>query len=139
MKIVLDTNVICSALRSRHGASSALLRLLGTDAYEAHLTVPLYLEYEEQAQRIVADGIIARGPATDILDFICEAMVLDAVYYLWRPFLRDADDDMVLEAAVAGGCSHIVTHNTRDFRGVEKFGLAVLTPGQFRRLLRGAP
>ncbi|MCK5801796.1 MAG: PIN domain-containing protein [Lentisphaeria bacterium] len=64
---------------------------------------------------------------------------LDAVYFLWRPFLRDADDDMVLEAAVAGGCSHIVTHNTKDFRGVEEFGLAVLTPGQFLRLLRGAP
>ena len=138
MKVILDTNVICSALRSRRGASSVLLRMLGTEMYEAHLTVPLYLEYQEQALRVVKVGLIDLEPADGILDYICEMMVLDAVHFLWRPFLRDADDDMVLEAAVAGGCSHIVTHNTRDFRGVEEFGLAVLTPGQFLRLLRGA-
>ncbi len=138
MKIVLDTNVICSVLRSRRGASSMLLRMLGSEAYEAHLTVPLYLEYVEQAQRIVASGIIEQAPVDDILDYICQTMVLDTVHFLWRPFLRDADDDMVLEAAVAGGCSHVITHNTRDFNGVEEFGLGVLTPGQFLRLLRGA-
>jgi len=113
--------------------------MLGTDAYEAHLTVPLYLEYEEQVSRLVDDDTIQPQIAADLLDFICEAMCLDMVYFLWRPFLRAADDDMVLEAAVAGGCSHIVTHNTKDFQGVEQFGLAVLTPGQFLRLLRGAP
>ncbi len=115
-----------------------LLSVLGTMAYEAHLTVPLYLEYEEQALRVAKAGIIDQIAVDDILDYICKAMVLDTVHFLWRPFLRDADDDMVLEAAVAGGCSHIVTHNTRDFRGVEEFGLAILTPGQFLRLLRGA-
>ena len=139
MDIVLDTNVVYSALRSRRGASFALLRMLGTEAYRAHLTVPLYLEYEEQAARLVEDHMLEPEAMADILDFICEAMCLDMVYFLWRPFLRDADDDMVLEAAVAGGCSHIVTHNTKDFQGVEQFGLAVLTPGQFLRLLRGAP
>ncbi len=138
MKIVLDTNVLCSALRSRRGASSVLLRLLGTDAYEAHLTVPLYLEYSEQALRIVSAGIAERKTVDDILDYVCETMVLDTVHFLWRPFLRNADDDMVLEAAAAGGCSHILTHNTRDFRGVAEFGIAVLTPGQFLQLLRGA-
>jgi len=138
MRIILDTNVICSALRSRRGASSILLRMLGTEAYEAHLTVPLYLEYQEQALRVVSTGLIDGKAADDILDYICETMVLDVVHFLWRPFLRGADDDMVLEAAVAGGCSHIVTHNTKDFRGVGEFGLAVLTPGQFLRLLRGA-
>lgn len=138
MKVILDTNVLCSALRSRRGASFVLLRALGTDAYEAHLTVPLYLEYAEQASLIVSSGIAERETVDDILDYVCEAMILDAVHFLWRPFLRDADDDMVLEAAVAGGCSHILTHNTRDFRGVEAFGIAVLTPTQFLQLLRGA-
>ena len=137
MKVVLDTNVVYSALLSRNGASHVLLRMLATDTYEAHLTVPLFLEYEEQAMRIVANGLLASASVDDILDYICETMVLDTVHFLWRPFLRDADDDMVLEAAVAGGCPHIITHNTRDFRGVEEFGVAVLTPGQFLRLLRG--
>jgi hypothetical protein len=98
----------------------------------------MYLEYEEQTQRIVQAGIIQAKPAADILDYICAEMVLDEVHFLWRPFLKDAGDDMVLEAAVTGGCTHIVTHNTRDFRGAEDFGVAVFTPGQFLRLLRGA-
>lgn len=95
------------------------------------------MEYSEQTLPIVSAGIADRKTVADILDYMCEAMVQDAVHFLWRPFLRDADDDMVLEAAVAGGCSHIVTHNTKDFQGVEEFGIAVLTPGQFLQLLRG--
>ena len=53
------------------------------------------------------------------------------VFYLWRPFLRDPRDDMVLELAVAADCDMIVTYNERDFRGVEKFGLRVITPRVF--------
>jgi len=39
------------------------------------------------------------------------------IHYLWRPFLPDPDDDMVLELAFAANCDFIVTHNTGDFRG----------------------
>ncbi len=137
MKIILDTNVISSALRSQRGASFALLVMLGTNRYEAHLTVPLFLEYQEQAFKIAEMGIAPRESVDDILDYICESMVLDPIYFLWRPFLRDPDDDMVLEAGVAGQCSHIIAHNIRDFAPVGEFGLAALTPGQFLRLLRG--
>ncbi len=35
---------------------------------------------------------------------------------------------MVLELAVGAGCRHIVTYNKRDFRGVERFGVEVITP-----------
>ncbi len=54
-----------------------------------------------------------------------------AIFYLWRPFLRDANDDMVLEVAVEAQCPFIVTFNTRVFAGVEQFGIQTLTPGQF--------
>ena len=39
------------------------------------------------------------------------------VYYLWRPNLKDEGDNHVLELAVAGGASMIVTNNLADFRG----------------------
>ncbi len=138
IKVIIDTNVLCAALRSRRGASSLVLRLLGTDIYEAHLTVPLFLEYHEQLGRLVASRIAKQDQVDDVLDYLCAAMVQDSVHFLWRPFLKDADDDMVVEAAVAGGCSHIITHNTRDFRGVEALGLAILTPGQFLKLIGGS-
>ena len=49
--------------------------------------------------------------------------------------MHDPRDEFVLELAVAAGCQAIVTHNTRDFAGTDRFGVEVLTPGQFLRRL----
>jgi predicted nucleic acid-binding protein len=40
-------------------------------------------------------------------------------------------DEFVLELAVAAGCNVSVTHNTKDFRGAERFGITIVTPGEF--------
>ena len=61
------------------------------------------------------------------------------MFFLWRPTLRDADDDVVLELAVAAGCNHIVTHNLRDFAGVERFGVRAVSPGAFVREIGDEP
>jgi predicted nucleic acid-binding protein len=58
---------------------------------------------------------------------------------LWRPFLKDPQDDHVLELAVAGGCKFIITHNVRDFSGSEKFGVRVVTPRTFLQVIRRLP
>ena len=64
--------------------------------------------------------------ALDVLAAVAEPV---ESYFLWRPRLRDADDDMALEAAVSGRADAIATFNTRDFTGVQsEFGIAVLTP-----------
>ncbi len=55
------------------------------------------------------------------------------IFYLWRPFLRDPGDDMVLELAVEAEAEFIVSHNLRDFAGAEQFGLRVVTPQSFLR------
>jgi predicted nucleic acid-binding protein len=65
------------------------------------------------------------------LDFICAVADRKKVSYLWRPFLRDQHDDMVLEAAVAASCDRIVTYNKADFRGAERFGLRIVTAKEF--------
>jgi predicted nucleic acid-binding protein len=49
-------------------------------------------------------------------------------HFMWRPRLRDADDDMVLEAAVNGRAEAIATFNARDFAVAHEFGIALLTP-----------
>jgi predicted nucleic acid-binding protein len=60
--------------------------------------------------------------------------------YLWRPTLPDADDDMVLEAAVNGRADAIVTFNLSDFRLTEdRFGIAVLSPGDAVKRLEKKP
>ena len=44
------------------------------------------------------------------------------VHFLWRPFLKDRDDDFILELAFAAGARYVVTHNTRDFAGSDQLG-----------------
>jgi predicted nucleic acid-binding protein len=66
----------------------------------------------------------------DILDYLCAVSVCQTVFYLWRPFLPDSKDDMVLELAVASGARFLVTHNTRHFGGAERFGIKVATPAE---------
>ena len=64
---------------------------------------------------------------------------LQEIHFLWRPFLPDADDDMVLELAFAAGCRHIITHNVKDFRGSEQVGVTALSPREFLKLIGRQP
>ncbi len=61
---------------------------------------------------------------------------LQCVHFLWRPFLRDPDDDMVLECAVAAGSQFIVTHNVKDFKRALELKVRAVTPSEFLTLLR---
>ena len=136
--VILDTNVIIAGLRSRRGASFALLERLGTGHLEISVSVPLILEYEAVAQRQARELGLTHADVEVVLDFLCAAAHHRQIFFLWRPFLRDPNDDMVLEVAVEAQCSYIVTFNLRDFVGIEQFGLQAITPGQFLALLGDA-
>ena len=129
-KIVLDTSVLVSALRSRLGASFRVLELLGRGKFEVCLSVPLVLEYESAAKRISRSLGLRHSDIDDILGCMCSVGEHREIFYLWRPFLRDPSNDMVLELAVEGDCDFIVTHNTRNFEGVNSFGVMAITPQQ---------
>lgn len=129
--IVMDTSVLVSGLRSSRGASHRLLRLVGTGRFATHLSVPLVLEYEEVLRREAGTLGLRESDIDDLLDYLCAASGHREINFLWRPFLRDPDDDMVLELAVQAGCTAIVTHNTRDFAGSRTFGIRAVTPRDF--------
>jgi len=126
-QVVLDTNVIYSGLRSRRGASFKLLSLLGSGKFEIHLSVPLVLEYEEVLQEKRHDLGLAEGDIEDVLNYLCQVAGLHEIHFLWRPRLKDLDDEMTLELAVEAGCDYIVTYNKQDFPGVKTFGIELVT------------
>jgi putative PIN family toxin of toxin-antitoxin system len=130
-EIVIDTNVLVAALRSRRGASHKLLRLIDSGKFSMSISVPLILEYEDAAKRSLDSISLTIHDIGDIINYICRIAKRRNIFYLWRPFLKDPKDDMVLELAVAGQCSTIVTFNTKDFEGVEQFGVRVMTPKKF--------
>lgn len=101
------------------------------------VSVPLVLEYEDALLRHVAASPLTETDVRDLIDYVCSVAVRQEIFFLWRPFLRDAADDMIVELAVAAGCEVIVTHNVRDFRGAERFGVRVVRPGKYLEELRG--
>lgn len=74
--------------------------------------------------------------ALGFLRYLASQSHLQEIHFLWRPFLPDPDDDMVLELALAAGCHYIITHNVKDFRGSEELSVAAITPRDFLKLIR---
>jgi predicted nucleic acid-binding protein len=91
----------------------------------------LVLEYEAAAKRLVNRRRLTARDVEAVIDYICAEAIPSKIHYLWRPLLKDPNDDMVLEAAAAVGCTHIVTFNVKDFAGAERFGVKVATPREF--------
>jgi putative PIN family toxin of toxin-antitoxin system len=134
--VILDTAIKVAAIRSDTGASRRLL----VAELERRLTllaaVSLMVEY--QAVLTGPEHLKASGLTDEDVNVLLDALVAVVepvrLAFLWRPIARDPDDDMVLEAAVNGQADALVTCNIRDFTsGAERFGLAVLSPGEALR------
>lgn len=132
-RIVVDTNVVVSGLRSRHGAAFLLLAEIGRGRFEIALSVPLVLEYEDALARHRQVTGLSDADVDAVLDYFCKVAHLQPIFFLWRPFLPDPKDDLLAELAVAASCEAIVTYNVKDFTGIERFGVAVVPPVAFLR------
>jgi len=131
INVVIDTNVLISALRSKQGASYKLLLSLADDMFLPNISVPLFLEYESVAKRA---GLLDKLEAKDIntiLDYFFAKTSIRKIFYLWRPYLKDSKDDLVLEVAVESKSKYIITFNKKDFIGCDKFGIKIVTPQEF--------
>jgi putative PIN family toxin of toxin-antitoxin system len=139
MILVLDTDVMVAALRSSQGASRLLVRELRRGRFKALATVGMFMEYEAvltRADNLAACGLIA-AEIEVFLDGLAKLVVPVRPHFLWRPQLRDPNDEMVLEAAVGGQADAIVTFNLRDFLpAARRFGIDVARPSDIVRRLR---
>ena len=140
MRVILDTNVLVAALRSDMGASYAIVSQLPSERFQIALTVPLYLQYQEVLTRPEhMTGASTRDEILNFVRYLCSIAHHQRVFFLWRPWLKDPQDDMVLEAAVASQSRYIITHNLRDFTGSrveEYFGILPMRPQEFLHRLR---
>lgn len=126
MDIVLDTNVLFSAMRSSLGASYRLLQRIDQAPLRLHISTPLVLEYEAVLKR--NDSLMSHADVDAVVDYLCHISEKHGIFYLWRPVLRDPQDDHILELAVKANAM-IVTWNLKDFAPASsRFGLKVETP-----------
>ncbi len=133
MRVVLDTATLVAAIRSDAGASRRLLVAALERRFILLASVPLLIEYQAvmtRPEHLAASGL-SSGNVETVLDAVASIAEPVRLAFLWRPTLRDADDDMVLEAAVNGQADAIVTFNRRDFEpAYKRFGIEVLSPGE---------
>ncbi len=140
IRIAIDTSVLVAATRSRTGASFTLVSAIPSPFFQICLSVALYIEWQDVLSR---PEHLPPGQSADnalaFLRYLAAQAHLQDVHYHWRPFLPDPDDDMILELAFAANCRCIVTHNVRDYRGCDQFGLEAVTPREFLRRIAGDP
>lgn len=131
-QIVLDTNVLLTALKSSRGASYRLLSMLTEDRFQIHVSAPLVAEYESVLKR----GMLSLSPQQidDVVDYVCARAVHHKIFYLWRPMLKDPGDDFVLELAVKAN-AQIVTWNVSDFKRASSLGVQTINPGELLNFL----
>lgn len=138
-QVVLDTNVLVAAMRSRNGASYRLLGLVGDDRWRPNLNVAVALEYESVLKRNCRQFGLSEHDIDDALDAIFSRAGLHRLYFLWRPVAADPNDDLVMEAAIASRSDFVITFNKRDFPESRRFGIACLTPKEFLILIKELP
>lgn len=138
-RIVLDTSVVVSGLRTRLGAGNAVLRLVAERRLVVLATPPLFLEYEDVLKR--PEHRLVHGLGIEAIDeFLAELAALIEpveVHFQWRPQSKDPNDEMVLEAAINGRADTLVTYNLADFAGAaERFRIPVLRPSELLKKVK---
>ena len=127
----MDTDAVVAAMRSPTGASAAIVRAVRQRQATLLLSVPLAMEYEAVCRR--PEHRLEAGLSERQVEIFLDAIIALAepvlTHFLWRPQLRDPNDEMVLEAAVNGRAEALVTFNVRDYgTAASQFGVEVLLP-----------
>jgi uncharacterized protein len=127
IRVVLDTNIVVSALLQPLGPSARILVLVLSGAIQLCVTGDIYAEYEEVLRRPrlkLDENVIAAS---------LEAIRLKGLWIKSPAALRvcsDPDDDIFVECAAAAEAAYLVTGNVKDFPPVwEK--TRVVTPRHF--------
>ena len=139
-RAVIDTNVLTGMLLGRSGFNRQIFRACLERRCQPLIGQALFMEYEDvlSRQKLFEQCLLSRKERQELFAAFLSTCEWVQVYFLWRPNLPDERDNHLVELAVAGGATAIVTNNIRDFRKPElRFPtLNVQTPEQFLRSMK---
>jgi len=142
MRVVVDTNVLVSALMSPDTAPRQVLKLCLTKEIVPLMGAALFAEYRDVAsrERLFEGCAVGQGDREALLDALFSVCEWISVHFLWRPNLRDEGDNHLIELAIAGGAAVVVSANKRDLAFGELLfpQLRIRTAGEFLNERRAA-
>ena len=107
----------------------------GKKYYNASCGACKFLEYEDvsKRKRILDLCPLSGQDIRELLNAFYANCRWVPIYFLWRPNILDEGDNFVIELALAGNATHIVTNNIRDFQNAELLfpGLSIVRPEEF--------
>lgn len=134
MKVVIDTSVWISALITKESSARDVLRLVFEDKVYPQMSEALFFEYEDVMKRKKIQNLtpLTLEEQNTLFNAYLSSAKWNEIYYMWRPNLKDENDNFVVELAVASGAEYIITYNIKDFKNAELvFKHKVITPEQF--------
>lgn len=131
LQIILDTNILVAAFRSRRGAANLLLDKLDDSRWQVNVSTPLLLEYEDVLKRSEMADLISETDVDIFLDGLCSISEYHEIFFLWRLLAKDPNDAFILELAVRVNADFIITYNKKDFPAAADFGIKLVTPKEF--------
>ncbi len=145
MRLVLDTDVLLSSLRSTVGASRVLLLAVEAGVVTPLVSVATVIEYEavlKRTEHLQAAGLDAGEVDRFLDDFVAHADQVTP-YFQTRPSVRDPGDEMFAELAINGQADALVSFNIGDYRPADphtsRLGILVCRPGDILRRLPWRP
>jgi putative PIN family toxin of toxin-antitoxin system len=133
VRIVLDTNVLVSALLNMHGAPARVLDLVRQGFLTLCADGRIFGEYEEVLSR--PDFPFDPEDVALLMRFLRESSESTAARLLTLR-LPDQDDEPFLEVAARGRVDALVTGNMRHFPTDRRAGVPVMTPDELIALIR---
>ena len=136
MKIVIDTSVWISTLIKKDSKARELLRLVFQRKLHPQMSEALFREYEDVMERKKIQNLtpLSQFEQNELFEAYLSTCKYNEIYYMWRPNLKDENDNFVVELAVASGAEAIITYNVRDFKNAELiFKHKIITPEDFMK------
>jgi predicted nucleic acid-binding protein len=98
------------------------------------------LEYEGKIHQKIEEGFlkVSKSDCGRVLDALFAIATIVWKPLQIRPVLADPSDDKILECAISGHCTHIITFNKRHFpmAVTAPYGIEVMTAGEFLKIWR---
>ena len=140
MRVVLDTNIIVGAMLSDGGASREILRLCLEQNITALVGTALFTEMEDVLSRkdLFQKCKINATERDELFRAFLSCTEWTPIYYSWRPNLRDEADNHIVDLAIAGNASYIITQNERDFQKMNLLfpDLEIINAAEFLKMWR---